>query len=225
MIVVVIGWARFNSRGWVVSPKDAPSTRVVGVDFREHLSMLGCISMTGAVMMPLFMIKGRSEAKYDQFVPVMKNYSIVSTDNAWMNSHVWLEWLKTIFIPCSGATKDNRVLLLIDNHSTHLTFDAIQFASDNGVDIFPFPPRASHIMQPLDVGVFGALKSLVEQEWMDAMINSFTLDIMLLIEIVMRPRVFPVAFGGPCVVRGWMESGKSHSPNDCCDDMVIVKYK
>ena len=71
-----------------------------------------------------------------------------------------MEWLERIFVPASKASSENRVLLLLDNHSTRFTFEAIQAADKHGVDILPFPPNASHLMQPLDIGLFGPLKIL-----------------------------------------------------------------
>lgn len=49
MFVINKGWARFGARGWVVAPRDPinKQSRITGKDYRDHLSMLACISMTG----------------------------------------------------------------------------------------------------------------------------------------------------------------------------------
>lgn len=56
-------------------------------------------------------------------------------------------------------TKDNTVLLIIDNHETHVTIDAINKARDYGIVILTIPPHTSHKLEPLDRGVFGPLKT------------------------------------------------------------------
>lgn len=170
--------------------------------------------ITGAIFPPMFIITGRSEAKYEQFVPIIAGYSVIATEKAYIDSHSWLEWMKKVFIPYAKPTPDKRVLLLIDNLRTHLTFDSVKYASDHGVDIFPFPPRASHILQPLDVGVFGPLKTLVEIEWLDAMLQHEDLDILMLIRSIMKPSVFDKAFASPSIVKGWMDTGlRPFDPN------------
>ena len=51
------------------------------------------------------------------------------------------------------------LLLLMDGHSSHYCPDTINLASKSGVILFTLPPNTTHIMQPLDKGCFGPLKS------------------------------------------------------------------
>ena len=52
----------------------------------------------------------------------------------------------------------DKVILLLDNHVSHLSVDVLQFAKDNGVVMVSFPPHCSHKLQPLDRSVYGPLK-------------------------------------------------------------------
>jgi len=56
-------------------------------------------------------------------------------------------------------SKEQPVLLLMDNHSSHEGYAGLKFAKDNGIIILTFPPHTSHKLQPLDIGPFGPLKS------------------------------------------------------------------
>jgi len=58
----------------------------------------------------------------------------------------------------SHSTTDKPVLLLLDNHESHLSVDGIQFAKDNGIHLLSFPPHCSHRLQPLDCTVYFPLK-------------------------------------------------------------------
>ena len=119
-----------------------------------------------------------------------------------------MEWLERIFVPASKASSENRILLLLDNHSTRFTFEAIQAADKHGVDILPFPPNASHLMQPLDIGLFGPLKVLVELCWSEKMITpEIILDRVELIKTIMQPDVYNKAFTMVNIARGWREAG------------------
>lgn len=62
------------------------------------------------------------------------------------------------FIKHSGAFKSSPTLLLLDNHTSHLSIEAIDLAAENGITMLTFPPHCSQRMQPLDVGVFGPIK-------------------------------------------------------------------
>ena len=72
------------------------------------------------------------------------------------------------FVKCTGSSKENPTLLLIDNVETHLSGAAIDLCREHGVTLFTFPPHTTHKLQPLDVGIFGPFKT-----YYDAAINAF----------------------------------------------------
>ena len=47
----------------------------------------------------------------------------------------------------------------MDGHSSHVSIEVIQLARDNGVHLLCLPSHTTHILQPLDVGVFKLFKS------------------------------------------------------------------
>ena len=46
----------------------------------------------------------------------------------------------------------------MDGHSSHITGDLIALCIQNDIDILILPPHCSHLLQPLDVGVYGPMK-------------------------------------------------------------------
>ena len=70
------------------------------------------------------------------------------------------EWLERIFLP---RTKPSRItdwrLLVLDGQATHAPSDFRQKAWENKVALLFLPANTSHRLQPLDVGVFGPLKT------------------------------------------------------------------
>lgn len=49
-------------------------------------------------------------------------------------------------------------MLVVDGHNSHFTWDFVHSCMDNQIDIFCLPPHTTHILQPLDVGIFGPLQ-------------------------------------------------------------------
>jgi hypothetical protein len=69
-----------------------------------------------------------------------------------------LDWLKNHFeVHARPSTPGAPRLLLCDNHSSHDTKEFREFCLDHNIHLFYLPGHATHILQPLDVGVFGAL--------------------------------------------------------------------
>ena len=60
------------------------------------------------------------------------------------------------------------VILFIDGHSSHINVSVSEFCLHHNIILYCFPPHSSHILQPLDISVFGPLK----KHWNDA-INDF----------------------------------------------------
>lgn len=79
-------------------------------------------------------------------------------ESGWMTGFNFLKALQHFqsFVKCS---KEHPVLMTLDNHSSHLDYQAVSFAKENGIVLLTFPPHCSHALQPLDVSVFGPYKS------------------------------------------------------------------
>ncbi|CAG5025166.1 unnamed protein product [Parnassius apollo] len=59
----------------------------------------------------------------------------------------------------SHASKDNPVLLILDNHESHVSIEVISYAKSNGITLLTLPPHCSNKLQPLDIAVYSSFKS------------------------------------------------------------------
>lgn len=55
--------------------------------------------------------------------------------------------------------QDNQILIICDNHESHISIAAVNYCRDNGIIYLTLSPHTSHKLQPLDVCVFGSFKS------------------------------------------------------------------
>ena len=53
--------------------------------------------------------------------------------------------------------------MLLDNHDSHLSIEALDYFKENGVSVCSFPPYCSHKLKPLDRSVFGPFKNTLTQ--------------------------------------------------------------
>ncbi|KAG8226083.1 hypothetical protein J437_LFUL006390 [Ladona fulva] len=63
------------------------------------------------------------------------------------------------------------VLLLMDNHATHTTLEAVDFCRAHNIFLLGFPPHTSHKQQPLDVIFYSPFKAGYRQGCDDFMVN------------------------------------------------------
>lgn len=65
------------------------------------------------------------------------------------------------FVKHTRCSQQHPVLLLLGNHSSHISVAIVDFCRDNGITLLSCPPHCSHKLQPLDRSVYGPLKKYV----------------------------------------------------------------
>lgn len=83
-----------------------------------------------------------------------------ASPSGWMTANDFFIFLEH-FIKYTRCSKDRPVLLILDNHESHLSVKGIDLCKENGVVLLSLPPHCTHKMQPLDVSVYGPLKKYV----------------------------------------------------------------
>ena len=81
----------------------------------------------------------------------------IVTDKGWMDSVCFSDWFQKLFIP--SISQERPVILIFDGHKSHISVPLIQSAVENQVILLKLPPNSIHTLQPLDVGVYGPLKT------------------------------------------------------------------
>lgn len=90
--------------------------------------------------------------------------------SGWMQSEDFLIFMKH-FCNHVRPTLEKKVLVLLDNHESHLYIPVIDYCRKSGIILLSFPPHCSHKLQPLDRSVFGPFKKFLNQE-MDSWIKT-----------------------------------------------------
>ena len=62
-----------------------------------------------------------------------------------------------------GISAENRHLLVLDGHNSHVTLEVVILAMNSGLDIISLPSHTSHALQPLDVSCFKPFKTAFRQ--------------------------------------------------------------
>ncbi|KAJ4920932.1 hypothetical protein JOQ06_016527, partial [Pogonophryne albipinna] len=105
-----------------------------------------------------------------KFQPFFTSNGCVGTANGsgWMQEEDFLVFLKH-FQSHTKSSQESKVLLVLDNHSSHLSVEGIDFCRSHGIILLSFPPHCSHKLQPLDRTVYGPLKKHINSRcdnWM-----------------------------------------------------------
>lgn len=83
---------------------------------------------------------------------------IALSDNGWTDNELGVAWLKDCFHPetlrYDDSGKPRTRLLIFDGHASHISPEAIRFCQESNIIPLCLPRHSTHLLQPLDVGVF-----------------------------------------------------------------------
>lgn len=80
--------------------------------------------------------------------------------SGWMMEQNFVKFTKH-FVSYARCSEKRPSLLLLDNHDSHLSAEALDYFKANAVTLLSFPPHCSHKLQPLDRSVYGPLKKQI----------------------------------------------------------------
>lgn len=81
-----------------------------------------------------------------------------SYSSGWMTTKSFVKFMAH-FVKYSNASLQNRVLLILDNHESHVNIEVVKYAKLNGVTLLTLPPHCSNKLQPLDVAIYSSFKA------------------------------------------------------------------
>ena len=87
-----------------------------------------------------------------------ENVLFTCSDSGWMEGEQFIEWFTKVFVAGTSCL-DGAKLLIFDGHSSHISPQVVELAVQNNIELLCLPAHTSSILQPLDVGVFKAVKS------------------------------------------------------------------
>ena len=125
---------------------------------REWVSLIESICTTGRSL-PLFVIfKGvnKQKAWYDALEDI--DTEIATSENGWTDNELGLDWLKKCFEPATAKYLHGEYrLLIVDGHASHISTEFIKSCNEKKIILLCLPPHTTHMLQTLDVSVFGPL--------------------------------------------------------------------
>lgn len=127
---------------------------------REYHTVLEAGAADGTRLPPFILYKGCNlYLRWTGGGPAGAVYGC--SDSGWMEAGNFYSWFEKLFVPAvAHLLATGPVILFVDGHHSHLTLQLVQYAKSKGVHLFCLPPHVKHIMQPLDVGVFGPVKKV-----------------------------------------------------------------
>lgn len=128
----------------------------------KNITVICAMSASGGYIPPLFVHpRARMSPLLERGGPAGSIYRC--SKNGWSNDELFFEWLEH-FNKHAHPSADQPVLLIMDNHDSHVSLKIYEYCRVNYIHVVTIPPHTSHRLQPLDISFFGPLKNEINKE-------------------------------------------------------------
>ena len=147
----------------VVSGIEWHTTSAVTSGKSSTTTAIGCGNASRFAVPPYFVFK--SKRMMDDLINgAMPGAAGTVSETGWSNTKVFKQYLSNHFLNFIPGRNDDPVLLLLDGHKSHVAVDIIEWAQERSIILHILPAHTSHILQPLDVGCYGPLQRIYDNE-------------------------------------------------------------
>jgi transposase-like protein len=134
---------------------------------RQKVTVLASITAAGSTLKPTIVAKGRTQRCEINFAKLAKRSAFLQhTESGLTTSQSFVEFIEAVIVP---HTKDQPSLLVLDQWPAHLTQSVQDCCSSHHISLLEVPARATSVLQPLDVGVFGVAKKKIGAQYKESM--------------------------------------------------------
>lgn len=129
-----------------------------GSNEKECLSVLVGGSAAGDLCPPMIILDyKRVPSEVANSIP--KDWGIGLSESGWSTYDIFFCFTVNVFYPWVKENVGLPVVLFVDGHMSHLSYQLSVFCAKNEIILVALYPNSTHILQPMDVAIFRTLKS------------------------------------------------------------------
>ena len=182
------------------------------------VTVVGCVANDGNTIPPVLLFP-RLRVPVDRLGRGAPPGTLtLNSATGWMTAEIFATDVLPHIVRHTKASQDNPILLLVDNHASHVSLEAVRFCRANGIHVLTFPPHCSHRLQPLDVAVYGPMKSAYKRALHDHQMAhpGRRIDLYQMADIFRR--AYDGSFTRKNILKGFEASGVSPLNRDVFDE-------
>lgn len=137
----------------------------------EQVTIMCVLNAAGESFKPVVVFPGKQPlfrrvcARYGNVLEYLPPCYVFQTDPPGVNSAIFFDWGTSFVTETANVRKGgNKILLFLDGFGGHVPYHMLQNLRDNDIVVLRLPVHTSHVLQPLDVSVFGPFKSFIQKE-------------------------------------------------------------
>ncbi len=135
----------------IVSHETKHAYEQSGGSGKNFTTSLVCGNAAGEILPPLIIYPAKNLNPQWTFAgPAGSTYAV--SESGWITKQLFSNWFDWFVEHTKDVSKP--VLLIMDNHTCHISIDVIETAKKNQILLLLLPPHCTHALQPLDTVTF-----------------------------------------------------------------------
>ena len=169
------------------------------------VSILECISAHGQALASFLIWKEKWHQKewYRMYSPEKWMYAV--SEKSWTDNDLEFEWLIKHFNPLTWSSTNEWWMLLLDSHSSHITWQFQYYCLQNQILLIVLPLHTTHWTQPLNVSVFEPLEHWYVKKMKSAFCMNLDIMKQKFIELYERARTLTLDQNN--IIGAWKGAG------------------
>lgn len=151
------GLLRNPSSGKVVVTSDMKSVFELNKDAKASLTVMLTIRADAKTCRPFILYPHKRIPAAIAITFPHEAADVSVSDNGWMTSDTFCQYLRLLAEQAKADGVDlpnEKILLFVDNHTSHTTLDSCEMAAELGIVLITFYPNATFLYQPCDKTCF-----------------------------------------------------------------------
>lgn len=175
---------KMNGVGYVLSSMSSKETQFGVSRDGDRITLIACVNLDGSYMKPSYVITRETvDVELTQNGFLKDNVYLYFSESAFANTPIFEDWLKDVYLEEIKRRReqyqyDGYAVLLMDGFGAHLSEGVIELAVREKVIILIIPSHSSHLIQCLDVGLFGVHKRAIAAQAKDVNLSYQTNQII-----------------------------------------------
>lgn len=181
--------------------------KVTSAERGTLVTMCATICANGTFIPPYFVFP-RKNFKQFMLIGAPPGSDGSAHTSGWMTSENFENYIRH-FIKHVRCSKEDPVVLILDNHESHYAVTVLNLCKENGIVLLTLPPHCSHKLQPLDVSCFFPFKNYYNKALDNWMMNHPGTPMSIYDIAGVVSTAFPLAFTPINIIKGFEKTGIS----------------
>jgi hypothetical protein len=142
----------------VLVPRTVTELYTSSPENRTSITIIEAVSASGKVTPPVLIIAAKTHMESWYNEGLYGTELILLSESGYTNDQLAMKWLQHFILHTESSKTSSFKVLLMDSHTSHCTPEFTILANDHNIHFYAFPSHLTHILQPLDVGIFQPYK-------------------------------------------------------------------